>query len=67
LSRPCRVMQGESEKDMTVEIYDMEIREVHHDLGYWIINQSYWYPDNKYTEESAKEKFLNRRKELAAG
>ena len=52
---------------MTVEIYDMEIREVHHDLGYWIINQSYWYPDNKYTEESAKEKFLNRRKEQAAG
>ena len=52
---------------MTVEMYDMEVREIHHDLGYWIINQSYWYSDNKYTEESAKEKFLSRGKEQAAG
>ena len=47
---------------MTIEMYNSEIREVAHDLGYWIINQSYWYPDDKYTEEQAKEKFLNRDK-----
>ncbi len=47
---------------MTVKIYDMEIREIHHDLGYWIINQSYWYADNKYTEETARKAFLNRDK-----
>lgn len=47
---------------MTIGIYDSEIREVCHDLGYWIINQSYWYPDSKYTEETAKEAFLNREK-----
>lgn len=45
---------------MTIRIYDSEIRSIYHDLGYWIINQSYWYPDNKYTEETAKEAFLNR-------
>ena len=47
---------------MTISIYDSEIREVAHDLGHWIINQSHWYPDNKYTEEQAKEAFLNRNK-----
>ncbi len=47
---------------MTIRIYDSEIREVYHDLGYWIINQTFWYPDNKYTEETAKEAFLNRDK-----
>lgn len=49
-------------ESMTIEIYNSEIREVAHDLGYWIINQSYWYPDNKYTEETAREAFLNRDK-----
>lgn len=39
---------------MTIRIYDSEIHSVHHDLGYWIINKTYWYPDNKYTEEQAK-------------
>lgn len=62
ISRPCRVTQGESKKDMTVEIYDMEVREVEHYNGYIIINQSYWYPESKYTEETAKEKFLSRSK-----
>lgn len=47
----------------TIRIYDSAIREVCHDLGYWIINQTYWYPDNKYTEETAKEAFLNRGKD----
>lgn len=48
---------------MTVELYDSEIREVAHFNGYIIINQSYWYPESKYTEEKAKEKFLNRNKQ----
>ncbi len=52
---------------MTVEMYDMEVREVVHFNGYIIINQSYWYSENKYTEETAKEKFLRRNKEQAAG
>ena len=43
---------------MTIRIYDSEIHSVHHDLGYWIINKTYWYPDNKYTEEQAKEYHL---------
>ena len=43
---------------MTVEIYDTEVREIHHDLGYWIINQSYYYSDTKYTKEQAIEKFM---------
>lgn len=47
---------------ITIAIYNSEIREVAHDLGYWIINQTYWYPDGKYTEETAKEAFLNRNK-----
>lgn len=61
-------MPGERREDMaiagsmTIRIYNSEIREVCHDLGYWIINQTYWYPDNKYTEETAKEAFLNREK-----
>lgn len=45
---------------MTMSIYNSEIREIHHDLGYWIINQSYWYSDKKYTKEQAIEKFKNR-------
>lgn len=44
---------------MTIELYDMEVREIAHDLGYWIINQSYWYPENKYTKEQAIEVFMN--------
>lgn len=28
---------------MTIELYDMKIREIAHDFGYWIINQSFWY------------------------
>ena len=47
---------------MTVELYDTKIREVAHFNGYIIINQSYWYPESKYTEEQAKENFLNRNK-----
>ena len=46
----------------SMTIYDSEIREVAHDLGHWIINQSHWYSDNKYTEEQAKQAFLNRNK-----
>ena len=47
---------------VTISIYDSKIREIAHDLGYWIINQSYWYPDDEYTEEQAKDAFLNRGK-----
>lgn len=47
---------------MTVELYDMEIREIAHFNGYIIINQSYWYPKSKYTEDTAKKAFLNRNK-----
>lgn len=47
-----------TDSEMTVEVYDMEVREVHHDLGYWIINQSYYYSDTKYTKEQAIEKFM---------
>lgn len=52
---------------MTIEMYDTEIREIAYFNGYIIINQSYWYPERKYTEETAKEKFLNRSKEQASG
>ena len=45
---------------MTISIYDSEIHEIHHDLGYWIINETYWYPDNKYTEDQAKAAFLSK-------
>lgn len=45
---------------MTVELYDMEIREIAHFNGFIIINQSYWYRESEYTEEQAKEKFLNK-------
>lgn len=48
--------------DMTVEIYDMEVREIYHDLGFWVINQTYWYPDAKYTEDQAVAAFMNRNK-----
>lgn len=47
---------------MTIELYDMEVREIAHDLGYWIINQTYWYPDSKYTKDQAIERFVNRNK-----
>lgn len=43
---------------MTTAIYDSEIRKVEHFNGYIIINQSYWLPENKYTEEKAVEKYL---------
>lgn len=43
---------------MTVSTYNMEVREVYHDLGYWIINQSYYYSDKKYTREQAIEAFI---------
>ena len=48
---------------MTIEMYDFEVREVAHFNGYIIINQSYWYPESIYTEETAKEKFLSGNKE----
>ncbi len=44
---------------MTIPIYDSEIREVKHFNGYIIINQGYWLPENKYTEETAIEKYLS--------
>ena len=44
------------------ESYFNEIQEIAHDLGYIIINQSYWYPESKYTEKEAIEKYLNDRK-----
>lgn len=47
---------------MTVEQYDSEVREIVHDLGHWIINQTYWYPDDKYTKQQAIEAFANRNK-----
>lgn len=46
--------------NMTMGIYNSEIREIAHFGGYIIINQSYWYPEDKYTEETAKIAFLNR-------
>lgn len=48
--------------NVTMAIYNSEIREVAHLDGYIIINQTYWYPESKYTEETAKETFLNRDK-----
>ncbi len=39
--------------------YFSEIQEITHDLGYIIINQSYWYPESKYTEEEAIKKYLS--------
>ena len=47
---------------MTISIYDSEIRNIYHDLGYWIINLCYWYPDTKYTKEQAIEAFKNKDK-----
>ncbi len=47
---------------MTISIYDSEIRNIYHDLGYWIINLCYWYPDTKYTREQAIEAFKNKDK-----
>lgn len=47
---------------MTIAIYNSEIRDVAHFNEYIIINQTYWYPESKYTEETAKEAFLNRDK-----
>lgn len=48
---------------MTVEMYDSKIREVAHFTNAWgesfiIINQSYWYDANKYTEEQAIEDWM---------
>lgn len=60
--------QEREEKDMaiagsmTISIYDSEIRNIYHDLGYWIINLCYWYPDTKYTKEQAIEAFKNKDK-----
>ena len=48
---------------LNLDHYNSEIREIAHFNGYIIINQSYWYPESKYTEEEAKEKFLNRDKQ----
>lgn len=48
---------------MTISIYDSEIRNIYHDLGYWIINLRYWYPDTKYTREQAIEAFKNKDKQ----
>lgn len=45
---------------LNIDDYNSEIREVAHFNGNIIINQSYWYPESKYTEETAKEAFLNR-------
>ena len=45
-----------------MELYDMEIKEIYHDLGYWIINQSHWYPDSKYTKGQLIEAFINKNK-----
>lgn len=47
---------------MTISIYDSEIRNIYHGLGYWIINLCYWYPDTKYTREQAIEAFKNKDK-----
>lgn len=44
------------------ESYFNKVHEIAHDLGYIIINQSYWYPESKYTEQQAIEKYLNDRK-----
>ncbi len=55
---------------MTVTTYDMEVREIAHCTDGWgkkhiIINQSYWYPADKYTEEEAVEKFMKRKEKNA--
>ena len=47
---------------MTISIYDSEIINIYHDLGYWIINLHYWYPDTKYTKGQAIEAFKNKDK-----
>lgn len=39
---------------MLLAIYDSEIREIAHDLGYWIINQSHWYSDKKIYRRTGK-------------
>lgn len=44
--------------DLSMRIYNSEIREVAHYKENIIINQSHWYPESKYTEEQAKEHFL---------
>lgn len=43
-----------------MKIYNSQIREIQHYLGYWVINQSYWYLDTKYTKEQAIKEFLSR-------
>lgn len=42
----------------SITTYNMEIRQIYHDLGAWIINQSYWYPDKNYTLEEAISEFI---------
>lgn len=47
-----------------ISIYNSEVREVGHFTAfdgtkYIIINQSYWYPSAKYTDETAKQAFLS--------
>lgn len=51
---------------MTVATYDMEVREVKHFTDGWgkehiIINQSYWFDADKYTEEEAVAKYKERK------
>ena len=50
------------DKNTNNKLYDSEIRNIYHDLGYWIINLCYWYPDTKYTKEQAIETFKNKDK-----
>lgn len=42
---------------MTVREYDSQVREVAHYNGYIVVNQSYWYPENQYTEAEAISRF----------
>lgn len=42
---------------MNIKLYDSKVREVYDDLGFIIINQSYWYPKAKYTKEQAVAEF----------
>lgn len=51
----------------TISIYNSKIREIGHMTAfdgtrYIIINQTHWYPADKYTDETAKLAFLNRNK-----
>ena len=51
---------------MTVRLYDATVREVVRVVGYGgkeyiVINQSYWYPADMYTEETAKLEYMANR------